>query len=313
VHTENGKRLSRPRTSGPAPISVRYPVIVPPELWHAAAQVINRGGAPRVRTDAATYLLYGGMVRCGEHDRIMTGTASSGNSDRRRYRCVRCGPMGRRTVHQVLSRPLDEAVWAEVLAFLADPQRGMEAARHLAEDAEQRMVDLAARQVGLQKQLEALDEEASELLRLARRRTIRQDRLDASMAEVEREQERVREEMETVRAQIAEAAADLPQAGELERACADLAAGRTYAEPQDRRDLLESLQIQVTMDGLDYAITGIVPELERRGSMAEAGRVQPSEAGSRLASSRPASPAGHHRRHTSRPGSSPRGGSVPGV
>jgi DNA repair exonuclease SbcCD ATPase subunit len=57
--------------------------------------------------------------------------------------------------------------------------------------------------VNLQKQLEEVDDEASELLRLARRRTIRQDRLDASMAEVEREQERVREEMESVRAQIA--------------------------------------------------------------------------------------------------------------
>ena len=167
--------------------------------------------------------------------------------------------------------------------------------------------------MGLQKQLEALDEEASELLRLARRRTIRQDRLDASMAEVEREQERVRQEMETVRAQIAQAAASLPQAGELERACADLAAGHTYAEPGDRRDLLEALQIQVTMHGLDYTITGIVPELERRGSVAEAGWVQSSEACSRLAASRPASPAGPRRRHTSRPGSSPRGGSVPGV
>jgi hypothetical protein len=126
-------------------------------------------------------------VRCAEHDRVMTGTSSSSNHDRRRYRCVRSLPTGRRTVHQVLSRPLDEAVWADVIAFLSDPRHGMAAARRLAQEAEGRLEALAERRLGLQKKLEDLDEEAAELLRIARRGTIRQERLDASMAELELE------------------------------------------------------------------------------------------------------------------------------
>jgi hypothetical protein len=194
----------------------------------------------------------------------------------------------------------------------------MAAARKRAHEAEGRLEALAARQIGLQKKLQDLDEEAAELLRLARRRTIRQDRLDASMAEVEQEQHRVREEMSSVQTQIALATQDLPQAGEIERVCQDLAEGATYATPQERRELLETLQVQVTMQGLDYTITGIVPDLTLRGSlqdpaMASADWVHSCNTSARLAASRLASPAGHRRRHTSRPGSSPRGGSVPSV
>jgi hypothetical protein len=121
-----------------------------------------------------------------------------------------------------------------------------------------------------------------------------------------------------VQAQITLATQDLPQAGEIERVCQDLAEGATYAMPQERREILDSLQVQVTMQGLDYTVTGIVPDLTLRGSLqdpaAGPGRwVHSDNTCSRRAASRPASPAGHRRRHTSRPGLCPRGGSVPGV
>jgi site-specific DNA recombinase len=266
----DGKRTSRLRRDGRPTFAIKYPPIVSPELWAAANSVATCGARP-VRASVEKFLLRGGMVCCAEHGLVMSGSTSG--SGRTRYRCMRTmgGQQRERSVHSVPARALDEAVWNDVVDFLADPERGMAAARQLALEAEADLAEIADRRSRIAQRLAALDQEAAELLRLARRGTIKPERIDASMAEVEEESARLRAELAPLEAQEALARAELPQAGEIARVCQDLADGATYAMPAERRELLDSLQVQVTMRGLDYTITGVVPELTLKGSLHHSG------------------------------------------
>jgi site-specific DNA recombinase len=272
VRTENGRRTLRSRTKETGAIEVEYPPIISRELWHAANRVTECAERHPVRATVESYLLRG-LVRCIEHDRIMCG--SVGRTERgRRYMCSRLLVTGKRLTHQLPSRALDEAVWADIRAFLEDPTRGLAAARRLAEEDEARLEVLAAQRLVLTKRLTDLDEAAAELLRLGRRRTISAQDLDRSMAEVDKQREGARAELATLEAQIALAASELPQAAEIERICQDLADGlRMVSTAEERRELLESLQVHVfytgcNADGYHYTIEGIVPELTTQGTIA---------------------------------------------
>jgi site-specific DNA recombinase len=265
VRTENGKRSARRRPHPGGTIALRYPPIVSPELWAAANHVAHCGERHPVRTDASTFLLHGGLVRCAEHD-----VAMSGSSDGRgwaRYRCMRLLPTGQRTTHGVPSRRLDEAVWAQIVAFLLAPHRAMEAARRQAAQAEHELEEVAARKIAIQKRLLELDEESAYLLRVARKTKLAPAKLDASLAEVHEEESRLRDELARLDAQLELARAELPRAADIEAICREFAQSADEATPAQKRSILEALRVRVVMHGHDYTITGIVPELTTQGSL----------------------------------------------
>jgi site-specific DNA recombinase len=265
IRTENGKRSARRRPHPGGTIALRYPPIVSPELWAAANHVGQCGERHPVRTDASSFLLHGCMVRCAEHD-----VAMSGSSDGRgwaRYRCMRLLPTGKRTTHGVPSRALDEAVWAEIDAFLLAPHRAMEAARRQAAQTEHELEALAVRKMAIQKRLLELDEETAYLLRVARQTRLAPAKLDASLAEVHEEETRLRDDLARLDAQVDLARAELPRAADIEAICREFAEGAKEATPDQKRGILEALRVRVLMHGHDYSITGIVPELTAQGSL----------------------------------------------
>jgi multidrug resistance efflux pump len=105
------------------------------------------------------------------------------------------------------------------------------------------------------------------VLRLAKETKIAPAKIEASLAEVSAEEETLRRELAQLEAQVALAQADLPKAEEIAQVCRAFAQGAATASAQKRRDILDALEAQVSMSGLDYTITGIVPELERRGTL----------------------------------------------
>ena len=105
------------------------------------------------------------------------------------------------------------------------------------------------------------------MLRLAKETKIAPAKIEASLAEVSAEEETLRRELAQLEAQVALAQADLPKAEEIAQVCRAFAQGAATASAQKRRDILDALEAQVSMSGLDYTITGIVPELERRGTL----------------------------------------------
>jgi site-specific DNA recombinase len=261
----HGKRTSQPNPGGRARIKVHYPAIVDEALWRAANDVETCGERHPVRAPRGTYLLYGQMVRCAEHGRTMTG-ATSGKATRT-YRCCRHLPTGKRTNHQVPGRALEEAVWREVTEFLLEPARGLEAARQLAVEAERSLEHLAARRLSIAARLSKIDAEILYTLREARAAGLPASVLEASANELADEQRRLHAEDVRLEAQMALAREQIPAAEQVEAICRAFAQGATDADWETKRQLLEMLEIQVQMRGLNYHITGRVRELERRGTL----------------------------------------------
>lgn len=271
--SKRGKKSARIRRDGRAPIEITYPQIVSPALWEEANR-LSLAGVQRQRTGPDRYLFGGGLVRCAEHGRGLYGTTNG--SGHRRYRCVcNWGPKAQRMAHSLPAQTLEDAVWADLMAFLADPARGRAGATRLIAEADQRAAAAAARCRELEEKLAAPDGEALELLRLARRGTYKQEWLDASLAEVTTEQESLRSELARAQAEEALARTAIPEAEELAHICQSLNGGAAYATAEERRALLDLLQVQVTVRGKDYQITGLIPELRVQGSLE---RVQASMA-----------------------------------
>jgi site-specific DNA recombinase len=266
--TERSRRRVRWETDPSTLIPLKYPAIVTPELW-AEAQQTNPGRHP-VRASVDKYLLRGGMVRCVEHNLTMSGSQAQHTGGA--YRCKLLLPDGHCRTHGVPSRALDAAVWDEVMAFLADPERGLAHARRLADETAAQLEDIDSQRAALKRKYEALDEEAATLLRLARRGTISEQRIDASMQEVEEQQARLRQEIAMLDAQQTIQRENLPRADRVLGVCRSLAHGAQYATPTERREILDMLHVRVHMDGFAYTITGAVPDMDLGGEVYRANR-----------------------------------------
>jgi site-specific DNA recombinase len=272
VPTGSRRRRIRWITDPAELVPVVYPPIVTPDLW-AEANAVESTRHP-VRASVDKYLLRGGMVRCAEHDRAMGG--SMGESGRRSYRCKRPSPDSRMathrlTTHGVPAPALDEAVWRDVLAFLADPGRGLAAARRHIEQTAAEIARLEAERAALQREYEAKDAEAAALLRLLRRGTISEQRIEESMREVEEDQARLRAEMAALDARQTVQREDLPRADQALGVCQRLRQGAVLGTPEEKREILDLLAVEVAVDGLAYTITGGVPDLRLAGALAAEG------------------------------------------
>jgi site-specific DNA recombinase len=259
TRTVRGTRSSKRITDGRGVIEVSYPAIVSKELWQAANRVATCGERHPMRAAPDQYLFAGGMVRCGEHDRAMGGSSTEGRAPR--YQCQRPLPTAKRACHFIPARPLEEAVWAKIMAFLLAPEEGMARARALAEEAEQDLERVAARRIAIEQRLRELDEESAYLLRLARKTKVAPAKLEASLAEVSDEEQQLRAERAQLDAQAMLARDEIPRAEELEAICREFRAGAEVAGPAERRELLDALHVKVTLHGVDFTITGLVPEL----------------------------------------------------
>jgi chromosome segregation ATPase len=152
-------------------------------------------------------------------------------------------------------------VWAKIMAFLLAPEEGMARAHALAEEAEQDLERVAARRIAIEQRLRELDEESAYLLRLARKTKVAPAKLEASLAEVSDEEQQLRAELAQLDAQAMLARDEIPRAEELEAICREFRAGAEVAVSAERRELLDALHVKVTLHGVDFTITGLVPEL----------------------------------------------------
>jgi uncharacterized small protein (DUF1192 family) len=105
------------------------------------------------------------------------------------------------------------------------------------------------------------------LLRQYRRGRIGEADLDQSMAEVEAQAGPLQQEVARVRADLALAQADVPAADEIDGICTLITQGARFVTAEEKRAVLDLLQVRVTMTGYDYTITGIVPQMTVRGTL----------------------------------------------
>jgi hypothetical protein len=88
---------------------------------------------------------------------------------------------------------------------------------------------------------------------------------------IEAEQERLRLEDARISAREGLAQEAAPQAEELEAICCEFAAGALGATAEQRRAILEALGVVVRLQGREYEISGIVPDLKKRRTLGTRG------------------------------------------
>ena len=158
-------------------------------------------------------------------------------------------------------------VWDDVAAFLLEPARGIAAARALVAQADEELGEVSRSRASNAARRAELDRQAAYLVRCARETAIAPRVLEGQLQEIDAEHERLCAADARLEAREALARQAAPQAQEIEVTCREFASGAMDATPQDRRGILEMLQVQVTMDGYEYEITGIVPQMARRGTL----------------------------------------------
>ena len=265
VRDHRGKRRQMKCAGTAEPVEVSYPALVSPEEWHAANSVGNEGRTCAVRADADRYLLYGGMVRCGEHDKAMTG--SSGNLDVRYYRCQRRVHPGGRTNHSVRARDLEEAVWATVKSAMLDESRMVEAAERLAREAEAGMEDGVQRLAVIEARLRELERETTWVYTEMRKVGASAVQMARQVDLIEDERRRLLAEREQIRARVALCREDLPRAQEVRAICQAFVRNAEGADAVTKRQLLEDRETTVVMDGLHFRIDGVLTVLGLEGEL----------------------------------------------
>lgn len=256
----NGKRGHRKRSDSGGLVEVEYPRIVSDDVW-AAANSGRKGCA--VRAEPGKYLLGGGLLTCAEHDHTMTGSDNGKGTPR--YACVRCRADGGRTAHTVAARPLEDAVWAAVMAFMLEPERALRAARGLAAGAEEEMERVALRRAEVARDLAEVERQAAHVLGHAALVDASVETMRLALEPLNRRRAELRDELERLPARAQVARGTLAQAVEVGDILADFAAYAQTEDRAERRALLDDLGVRVALRGAEYEITGVVPEMTRRG------------------------------------------------
>jgi site-specific DNA recombinase len=261
VRSKNGKRVSRPAVRPGKPIELSYPPIIEQALWDAAHEPACLEKRPAERCAPGTYLLGGGRLWCVEHDHGMHG--GTGGHNCRQYRCVRPNGKGGRATHCLPAKGLEEAVWDELMRFMLDPERGLRAAKRLAQEAEVDLARISARRGEIAKERAEVAGQRRWVLTTARKVGATEDEIKEQMADLGQQDERLLTEDRRLAAQEELARDEVPQAEAIARTCRLMHERAQTMERPELVGLLEDLEVRVEVEGEWAHITGKVKEMER--------------------------------------------------
>ncbi|HKC75415.1 MAG TPA: recombinase family protein [Chloroflexota bacterium] len=259
VRDRQGKRRRVLAPAERTPLPVRYPPLVTREEWHAAqADHGSRPSCP-VRATADEYLFYGGMARCVEHDKSMSGSLDKAGV--RRYRCCRTVDSGKRTTHGVRALDLEERVWDKVMEAMLDTDRMIAAAEALAREAEAGMEDVARERAEVMSALERLADERRTFFTVMRKAGARAEDIAEQVRLMGEEESALRARLERTAAQMALHQAGLPRAEAIREMCERFVEQAQGATRQTKRALLEALEAVVLVQGNRFRFEGVLGDL----------------------------------------------------
>jgi hypothetical protein len=186
---------------------------------------------------------------------------------------------------------LKEQLWQELLAFLADPERGRQGVAAMITERDRAVAEIGTRLARLQKHEVELQSQARAALDLGLTGKRARQLLEAKVAEIEGELEGVGAEIRRVEARLALANVEIPAAEEVAEVCRQLSKGAYYAAAAAKRALLNDLQVQVWVRGDQWWADGIVPGLRLEGAIRRSPWVQEENAECCATSIMPSSPS----------------------
>ena len=256
-----GKKPNNPAKAR-KPFTRSVPAIVDEALWTRTQAVLTRNAFFCKRNSRNTYLLRG-LMKCAHCGWTYIGTMYTGKNrqDRTYYLCGgrhkgkrACVDPAQRCRGRAVPGSLEEAIWADVEAFLRNPGPALdEVAARLAAKSED-PASLTARLESLQGTLAGKDGERDRVLGLYRRGRIDEATLDAQLEDVERDRKDLVQKLEALRGDQ-----DRERQLQLERRSVDqlLAELRerldSPLDPELKRRVLEALVGGIQIETLDTA------------------------------------------------------------
>jgi site-specific DNA recombinase len=182
--------------------------IVPPELWERAQRLLHENAKRSAQNAKSVYLLGGGLMRCASCGYAYSGCdhgptnggrvyACAGRSQFRARRCQRC------TAPILKADEYERAVWDCIVRFAQNPQEALD---RLERELNARPAERDQAQADmLVSALAALGESRRRAERLFVRGTWTEERLDAEVKDLDREEAELREQLGELRARLTEA------------------------------------------------------------------------------------------------------------
>jgi site-specific DNA recombinase len=214
--------IHNPTYKGAGVVKSRYgqvtrpaPALVDEATWAGAQAALLRNRKLSMKNAKNTYLLRG-LITCTGCGRAYTGglkTRTNARADdyrRRNYRCTsQCGDAARRQGGQkcpakILSADwLEDAVWQECRRFIHNPGEALEEARRKLRERMTEATGFEDRRRALLTQLAEKEVERERVLTFFRRGTISDDEAERELDAVAKEAGKLREMIESLRAQTA--------------------------------------------------------------------------------------------------------------
>ena len=189
-----------------SPIQRRCPAIITTDLWERANAALRQRRVADMSHPKNDYLLRG-LIRCGACGHTYCGlTQQLAEGPVQYYRCIgryQAALLAKapcRATGAVRGDRLEAAVWADVESFLKSPGR-------VIRELERQMMTGSERDLQIAEEIEALESrlagqpvERERVIRAARRGIIRDEELDAQLAEINRETETLERQRVELRA-----------------------------------------------------------------------------------------------------------------
>jgi site-specific DNA recombinase len=270
------------RQMGEQSFTFKVEPIVPPELWKAANDTVDKNKMRSRRNSKHEYLLASSralpLLRCrvchGEgHEHHMGGRTRTDRATRgKRGEYYECSHRvaGKSVRHRVPAQRLEDAVWDALCAMLRDPDRVLSRIERLADQANAEAREVSAR-------LAALDEvenenrlAQSQLIELAMRRRLAPDLIERQEEKLAAEAERITRERAVLIAQLEQVQSGQAPIRQVRDACALLADGALEAGFSDRKWLIGLLVDTVYADKEGWQMKGYLPGMEAAGTFGRA-------------------------------------------
>jgi len=186
------------------------------------------------------------------------------------YRYYRCNATNEKynrnnavcTIRSIPADRVETAVWNFIKSLLLDPQTVI--ARHQQHNAQQQAMTNTAQShlTAVDELLAELDTEREQLLTLFRKRYINEDRLDADMVKIDRQQEKLTKERDRSATILAQLSLQTESLASLESLCTELRKQIDHASPEKIIRIYDRLQLRIHVVTEDDQVVAYVTILD---------------------------------------------------
>ncbi len=261
VLTRDGRRGARRRRDVLQPpeqwiaIEGACPRLIDEALWNRVQQLMTEPGRAAQRPAARFYVLRG-RLRCGICGAAMIGQVI--NCKTRPYCYYRCRHIYDKNTSRncsarfVRADSLESGIWREIKKVLAAPAVVLQEVEHHRElGSDDGEIDR------LQRKISSLAERERRLVRLFSFGEVDEDLIRSEGGQLRRERQLLEERLQSLRRPPAGPAPI--DSADLVRVCSAVADWLDRADEQQRRTILEALQVSITATPTSATITGVLP------------------------------------------------------